>query len=62
MGSGLLIKRAQKKHGIENFEKEILEYFDTYKEALNRERELVTIEFIEEHTNYNIREGGYGNW
>lgn len=61
MGSGLLLKRAQNKYGIENFEKEIIEEFDTYKEALQREREIVTTEFIEESTNYNIREGGYGN-
>jgi len=61
MGSGLLIKRSKEKYGIENFDKKILEYFDTYRKALNREREIVTPEFIEESTNYNIREGGYGN-
>jgi len=61
MGSGVLLKRSQKKYGIENFEKIILQYFDTYQEALDRERELVTEEFINDDGNYNIREGGYGN-
>jgi len=61
MGSGKLIKRSIFKYGIENFTKEILAFFDTYKEALEYERKIVTIDFIEEDTNYNLREGGYGN-
>lgn len=61
MGSGRLLKRVYVKYGIENFTKEILSFFDTYKEALDAERELVTVEFIESTTNYNLKEGGYGN-
>lgn len=61
MGSGTVLKRAQKKYGIENFKKEILEFFDEYINALAKERELVTMEFIESNGNYNIREGGRGN-
>jgi hypothetical protein len=61
MGSGTVLKRAQKKYGIENFKKEILEFFDEYLSALAKERELVTLEFIESNGNYNIREGGHGN-
>lgn len=61
MGSGKIIKRAQEKYGIENFEKTILQFFDTYSDALQKEKEMVTKEFIEESNNYNVKEGGYGN-
>ncbi len=61
MGSGRLLKQVYIKYGIENFTKEILSFFDTYKEALYAEKKLVTVEFIENTTNYNLKEGGYGN-
>ena len=61
MGSGIVLKRAQDRYGIENFKKEIIEYFDTYQEALDAERKIVTLDFINEGTNYNVKEGGYGN-
>lgn len=61
MGSGVILKRAKYKYGIQNFTKTILEFFDTYQEALNREREIVTPSFINENDNYNVKEGGYGN-
>lgn len=60
MGSGNLLAKAKNKYGINNFEKEIIEFFPTYKEALNAERKLVTVEFINEKNNYNLKEGGYG--
>jgi hypothetical protein len=60
IGSGKLLKRAIQKHGISFFTKEILMFFETYKEALAYEKKIVTPEFIEESTNYNLKEGGYG--
>ena len=60
MGSGTIIKAAIKKHGLEKFKKEILFMFDTYQEALDKEREIVTETFIENPLTYNIREGGFG--
>jgi hypothetical protein len=60
MGSGLNLKRSIKKYGIENFKKIILEYFETYQEALDAERKMVTLDFIERNDTYNIIEGGYG--
>jgi hypothetical protein len=60
MGSGTILKRAINLHGKEHFIKEILQFFDTYKEALEYEASIVTTDFINESTNYNIRTGGYG--
>ena len=61
MGSGVYLKRAIQQYGVENFDKKILYTFDTYQEALNKERELVTEDYINLKSNYNLREGGYGN-
>jgi len=60
MGSGTILKRAIGLHGREYFIKEILQFFDTYKEALEYEAFLVTDKFINEDTNYNIKTGGCG--
>lgn len=60
-GSGTILKRAIVKYGIENFKKEILEFFDLYEDALKREKEIVTIDFLKNKKCYNAKEGGYGN-
>lgn len=58
MGSGRAVQRAIKKYGKQNFKKEILLYAKN-QVALNFfERALVTPEFCELDTNYNLREGG----
>ena len=58
MGSGKLIRRAIKKHGRENFKKEILYIFDN-EEAMNaKEAELV---IVSEET-YNLCDGGHGGF
>lgn len=58
MGSGKLIRHAIKKHGKENFKKEILHVFDN-EEAMNaKEAELVV---VSEET-YNLCDGGKGGW
>lgn len=62
MGSGKVIKYAIEKYGIENFKKEILEFFDTYEEALIRETEIVTDEFLLREDVYNLRRGGFGGF
>lgn len=61
LGSGNLIRRAIFKYGVHNFKREILKFFNTYKEALDYERELVTAQFIERIDTYNLYEGGYGS-
>ena len=62
MGSGKLLKRAQDKHGIENFRKEILHVFDTEQEMNAKEAELVTEEFCQREDTYNICVGGKGGF
>jgi hypothetical protein len=62
LGSGVLLKVAIKKYGKKNFVKEILSIFDSYEEAFNKEREIVTLELIEKGECYNLHCGGDGNW
>lgn len=60
MGSGKILKCSIKKHGIDNFRKNIIKFYETYKEALDHEREIVNEEFINNTNTYNIRVGGEG--
>jgi len=62
MGSGKLLLKAYKKYGIENFKKDILEYFNNPIEMFDREKEIVTTEFLLREDTYNIRRGGLGGF
>jgi hypothetical protein len=62
MGSGKYLKYSQTKHGMENFEKEILHVFDNPEEMFAKEKELVNEEFIAETNTYNAKIGGFGGW
>lgn len=61
MGSGKLIRRAQKKYGIENFEKEILYSHIQYKETAD---DVESFDIAKERAigkaEYNIANGGQG--
>lgn len=58
LGSGKLIKEDIKLKGKKNFKKEILFDFNTYKEALNKEKEIVDKEFLKRKDIYNLVPGG----
>lgn len=57
----MLLKRAIKKYGKDNFKKIILKEFDTEEEARNYERHLINqLNAIENENFYNLVVGGYG--
>ena len=61
MGSGINIRRAQKKYGIENFEKEILYSRIQYKEtADDMEKFAIAKERALGKAEYNIADGSQG--
>lgn len=62
MGSGKIIRDAITKYGINNFTKIIIEYFNNEIDMYNREKEIVTDEFLLREDVYNIRRGGTGGF
>jgi hypothetical protein len=58
LGSGKRLHDAIKCHGVENFNREILKFFDSYADALYYEQLLVTPELVESDNCYNLCEGG----
>jgi hypothetical protein len=60
LGSGLLIGRAIKKYGIDNFKKTVLYIFDNEQDMNNKESELITEGVVCDSNNYNIALGGQG--
>lgn len=62
MGSGKVIRSAIAKHGVLNFRKDILEYFENAESMYAREREVVTESFLLREDVYNLRRGGDGGF
>lgn len=61
MGSGIALRKAYEKYGIENFKKEIISFHENSKAMFEAERNIVTREFIQED-NYNLAPGGCGGF
>jgi len=59
-GSGLGIRSAIKKYGIENFAVEIMSYHDMQISALNAEAKIVDEEYVDRSDTYNREIGGNG--
>ena len=62
LGSGKILNEAINKYGIQNFSKEILYVFPTKEEALEKEKEIVNMEFLQRKDVYNLKIGGEGGW
>jgi hypothetical protein len=62
MGSGLLLRAAIKKYGIENFEKKNIACLTNSKDMYDMEAEIVSEEFVAMDSTYNIQKGGDGGW
>jgi Mor family transcriptional regulator len=61
LGSGVLLKRAIKKYGVENFNKTIIKNFSSEEEARNYERVLIDeLDAINDKNYYNLVAGGFG--
>lgn len=62
MGSGKYLTHSINKHGIENFDKEILFVYDNPDEMYAKEAEIVNEDFLAEENTYNLKLGGSGGW
>lgn len=62
MGSGRILTASIKKHGVENFKKEIVEFLESRDLLINREKELVTPEVITDSKCMNLMIGGKGGF
>lgn len=62
IGSGTLLKYAVQKYGIENFKKDIIEFFTSSEQMYVKELQIVNEEFLKRTDVYNINIGGHGGW
>jgi len=62
LGSGEYLQNAIRKYGTKNFKRETLFELNNEKESFNKEKEIITEEFIKNNKGktYNLKVGGYG--
>lgn len=60
MGSSKILKNAIRKHGLQNFNKEILSFYESREDLREAEHEIVNAEFIKRKDTYNQNIGGNG--
>lgn len=61
LGSGIRIKAAIKKHGRQNFEREVLGVYDTREDMNSAEISLITPDVLADPLCYNLAPGGSGS-
>lgn len=61
-GSGKIIRYSVNKHGIENHQVEILEFFSSREALKKREAEVVNEELLADPLCMNLKFGGEGGW
>jgi GIY-YIG catalytic domain len=59
MGSGVQLRQAYEKYGMDNFHKEIICLCESEEEMNQKERELV---IVDKDISYNLTAGGGGSW
>lgn len=62
MGSGKRLRRSIRKYGVENHNKEILEFFETRELLIEAEKKVITPEMITDKNCMNLKEGGIGGF
>lgn len=62
MGSGKRLRYSVRKYGKENFEIEILEFFENRELMFEAEKNLVNTDLIKEELCMNLKVGGIGGW
>ena len=60
LGSGTHLRHAIRKYGVDNFKLEILEWCDTRDKLIEREKEIITENHINDPNCYNLKFGGLG--
>lgn len=59
-GSGIYLKNSIKKHGIENFQKTILDFAENLEELSKKEKEWITTYKSQGKAEFNLTQGGEG--